>query len=929
MPPSEPPRDPRRRTAARGRFVGRSGDVAALEAAVRPGSVVTLVGPPGVGKTRLVREFAQQKRGKFDVVICEFSDAHTDDEVFSVLVRGLGADVPPNASEAEVLSTIGRALSGKEGLLLVLDNFEHLLRFASMVSRSAVLGPAVLVTSREPLSVENEIVLQVQPLSTASDADAPVSDAAQLFMDCLRSKAPAYEPTKEDVDVLSKWVVELDGLPLSIVLAAAATETPIRADQLALASDPDRGVGVAIDVSWSLLTPEEQHVLAVCSTFRGGFDEEAALAVLSAGTSRMILTSLAKKSLVAINYIGPIGSEGGALERSPGDTDRPSLLGLRKRFTMLGAIRDYAGAALEAFDAASPTEREVRERRFADFYALRASDVSEIEMGVDAREARRILEVDVDNLSLGYKLAIDHAMAEAAVEIALGISLVVIGRTPLSRTLSQLDAAVAAAEDEMDSVVAVRALIGRARVLELMGRAGEALTSARMARDIAQGLDDPKRKERGDVQGLVAQGAMARALLMLGRWREARDAVVDVGKAFDERGMVALSARAQITLGDTWFYEDDLAQADAAYARALATARLVGEPSVLGLARFRKAIVDMEKGAFGVAREGYESAIAAFRTAGDRGMEASAQSYLAVLEHDLGEFDLARARFETLAVTTRELGKRRQQGIAQLYLGALLVELRDLEAAETALVLAERILGELGVVSTEAYASGWRSVALAMRGDPDAAAVALARCQTILRSKKEQSFYSACASLFEGQLNLAHAQRARETGDDVAAHAHRALAQKALDEAPPPERSQSDVRIARRVLETALGLVGVSAAEGPKPSAERPLVIETGAAWFRPPDGERVDIETRLPLRRILSILAEARISRPGVPVNPTALMREVWQDTTDVSALQNRLRVGIATLRKLGLSKVLFTRPLGYLLSPDVTVLMSQDGRN
>jgi tetratricopeptide (TPR) repeat protein len=873
------------------------------------------VGPPGVGKTRLAREFARSEADRREVLLCDFSEAFTDEEVVTVLVRALGADVAASASYDAVLATIGRALSGKEGMLLLLDNFEHLTRFSGLVRRSAELGPAVLVTSREPLAIPGETVFELAPLGASP---ATESDATQLFLDCFRMQNPGHQPTESELDVVRQLTARLEGLPLSIVLAASALKPPITADLRELPASVGQSLEETIEVSWNLLDPEEQRALAECSMFRGSFEERPASQVLSRPDGAPVdayrlLHGLARKSLLSIQYVGPTA----AVERGPGDSDRPSLLGMRRRFQMLSSIREFAGKRLAALDDPE------RAPRFARAFAALAREAAEIEMGLDAREAKDLLEHDVDNLSLAHRLAVERGLAEPAVELALGIALVISGRAPLTRTLSLLDAAIAAADGAMESVVAVRAWIGRSRLLELMGRAGEALASARQAREIADGLGDSTRQLR-----LLALDASAKALLQLGRWREAREATEEAARGFEEAGMPAFAARASVTLGDTWFYEDDLERSDEAFSRALQQASIVGESGTLGLARFRKALVDQELGRFVVARAGYENAILAFRAAGDRGGEASATCYLAVLAQEQGELDVARAQLETLVVTTRELGKRRQQGIALLYLGPLLIELGDLPQAVATLELAERVLGEVGAVSAEAFASGWRAVALASSGDVDGAEQALTRARTVLHTKREQAFYLGCVELFEGHLDLAHALRAAATGDNLAADAHRAQAGERLAHAPPVERMQSDLRLARRILAAALGEAPPSVPRRDVPAqAARPLVLERSAAWFRPPDGERVDIETRAPLRKLLSTLADARLKRPGVPVAPGDLMREVWTDTRDVSALQNRLRVGIATLRKLGLAKVLFTRPAGYLLSPDVALLLS-DGK-
>jgi hypothetical protein len=177
--------------------------------------------------------------------------------------------------------------------------------------------------------------------------------------------------------------------------------------------------------------------------------------------------------------------------------------------------------------------------------------------------------------------------------------------------------------------------------------------------------------------------------------------------------------------------------------------------------------------------------------------------------------------------------------------------------------------------------------------------------------------------LFAGHVDLAAAQRAELEGDAVAAAAHRASAIRRLESAPPPERMQSDVRIAHRLLERALGVQQPRpAAFIPRPATERALVIERTGAWFRPPNGESVDISRRQPLRHLLSMLLKERLDRPGRVVSGTDLMHGAWGSTETEPVLQNRLRVGIATLRKLGLATHLFTRSGGYLLDPDWVVL-------
>jgi tetratricopeptide (TPR) repeat protein len=448
-----------------------------------------------------------------------------------------------------------------------------------------------------------------------------------------------------------------------------------------------------------------------------------------------------------------------------------------------------------------------------------------------------------------------------------------------------------------------------------MGRPAESLGSVRLASDIAASLSDGE---------LVARAAEAKgkALLALGSWREARDALELATRAFDELGMRGHAARTEVAVGDTWFFVDDLERATTVYGRAREVAAGAGDHSVLGAATSRLAIVEMELGHADAALARYHAAIDLQRSVGDRAAEASASTYLAILEHDLGMLDVARARLETLVVVTRELGGKKTHGIASLYLGTVLLEVGELADATAALEIADRSLGETAAVSAQAYARGWRSVALARAGDVDGAGQMLELARGYFRARKEQSFYASALELLAGHLDLARAADASD--DPLAAAAHHASAKRRLALAPSPERAQSDVRIARRLLEAALGVTPSPRAAGERlpAAAGGPVIVEQSGAWFRAPGGSLVDLSRRAPLRKLLSTLLVARLEEPGKPVPTTDLMRAVWTDTRELPVLQNRLRVAIATLRKLGLSSTLFTKGGGYVLDPRREVL-------
>lgn len=876
-----------------GRTVGRTREINEVLAALAPGRVVTLLGPPGVGKTRVARDvvLAAITKGT-EPFFCDLVEAESAEDVCATIARALEVDLATADTTAAMVITVGRALSTRPEALLVLDNFEHLAEpAADIVEALAERGTTIMVTSRQRLALDRETVYPLAPLALPEGTDLRRSDAVDLFIDRFLTHRPTYRFSDEELRAIADLVIALEGLPLAIVLSAARARPPLDSNLAQRVVDTQISLAGAIGASWDLLTPAERQVLAQSSVFRGGFDASAASAVVSLANGARgevipaVLLRLVEKSLINVT---------------------PQTSG-SQRFSMLTSIREFAAARVPDPDQLA--------RRHAQHYASECRAILALN-GADVAATRSALSHETDNLTSAHKRLVERGNEPASVDVALALVAVLSGRLPFAKLLTVLDASVGACGEAMESPIAARALLARSRLLDQMGQSSEALSTAKLAREMADGhpLYTPEAWE-----------ATGRALLALGRWREAREALGRALAAYRELGAHALISPALVALGDTAFYEDDLPAAEATYAEAFEAAERVGGKAALGIAATRMAIVEMELGRSDAALEHYGRATAYLREAGDRAGEALATTYLAILEQDLGFLDVARARLETLIVTARELGNRRLQGIASLYLGAILVETGEIPEAKTTLAFAERSLGEVGVPAAEAYARAWSAVAWAQQGDVDRAAEILDRTRASLRAMKEQSFYSTAVELFAGHIDLAAALRADLAGDHVAGDAHRAAAKRRLEAAPLPEKTQSDVRIARRVLERALGV----SERPPRPTAvektsqvERALVIERTGAWFRPPSGDAVDIAKRTPLRKLLSLLLQERLEHPGRLVSGTDLMKTAWAGSEDPAAVQNRLRVAIATLRKLGLGTLLFTRSGGYLLDPAWTVL-------
>jgi predicted ATPase/transcriptional regulator with XRE-family HTH domain len=278
--------------------------------------LLTLTGPGGIGKTHLAIEAATQQQAGFadGAAFVPLAPLVGREQTITTIADSLGLVLYTASDRAEQLIA---ALHAKQ-LLLLLDNFEHLLAEPACVALVGDLvrgAPALklLVTSREPLRLQAEWVFEVQGLPVPESA-APealeASSAARLFLQRARRARVGFTVTADDRQAVYEICQLVAGLPLGIELAAAwvatlscreiAREIGRNLDFLAATArdveERHRSIRAAFDHSWKLLSAEEQRVLRQLAIFRGSFSREAAEHVASASLAS--LSSLVSKSLL-------------------------------------------------------------------------------------------------------------------------------------------------------------------------------------------------------------------------------------------------------------------------------------------------------------------------------------------------------------------------------------------------------------------------------------------------------------------------------------------------------------------------------------------------------------------------------------------------------------------------------------------------------
>lgn len=275
-------------------LVGRRREIErVVELVEGPGScLVALVGPGGIGKSRIALEVAARVVDRFadGARFVDLATTRSPDLVAGTIAAQVGVRLPPGTPADEALV---EQLAGSR-MLLVLDNFEQVRSAAPLLTRLLTAGPGLraLVTSRAVLNLhgEHDVMVPALPVPVAgagTDARSAARFAAvQLFVDRARQVAPGFELTDENAPAVAELCRRLDGIPLALELAAARIRVLTPAGLLDRLGDqlttlgpgrpdaPDRQRTLRGAVAWSfdLLSPDEQELFSRLAVFSGGFD---------------------------------------------------------------------------------------------------------------------------------------------------------------------------------------------------------------------------------------------------------------------------------------------------------------------------------------------------------------------------------------------------------------------------------------------------------------------------------------------------------------------------------------------------------------------------------------------------------------------------------------------------------------------------------
>ena len=629
-------------------FLGRQNELAQISRQLGEADcrLLTLTGPGGIGKTRLALQAAAENaehfaQGIFLVALAPLSDPQ---HIVPAIAEATGftfyGQLPPQQQLVNYLR--------EKHLLLVLDNFEHLMAGVDLLTEILASAPhlKVLATSRERLNLQQEWVLEVggMPLPSASAAPAfeqahlQAYPALQLFWDAARRSNAGFDPNLSEQACILRICHHLEGLPLGIELAAAwvhmlscqeiAAELEKSLDFLSTRQrnrpDRQRSLRAVFDYSWALLEPVEQNALARLAVLSGEFERAGAQAVANANLG--VLAALVEKSLV---------------RREPS-----SRRGGQESFRLHAALRPFA---LEQLSRQPAQEAETRQRH-ADYFLKLAAKHHQAVQGAGLVQALEEIGAQLENIRQAWHWALKNNQAGWIGPALEALMSFFFTRSRFGEARQLLQAALvepAALEPLLRLRLQIHLVLHQ---LDLYQHAG-------LPEQLAALLAEARSLKLPQVERLVLYG-LARLTWMLSDYEQcaayARQSLALAGSdaAFDR-------ALALNMLGVTHWATGQYDQAYEYCYQAMQAFSQLAQPYYLAISLDRLGVVLREMGRYAEALPYLHQALEAFEQLGSLHMQAYVHNHLSSIYASMDQDAETIQHLQAALNIARQIGERR------------------------------------------------------------------------------------------------------------------------------------------------------------------------------------------------------------------------------------------------------------------------------
>ena len=736
-------------------FIGRELEVAEISTMLQKDAcrLVTILGPGGAGKTRLAVEVARQQleAGRFsDGVAFVTLEALSDADAIPVrIVEALGLGLQGGDTPlAQVLGYLG-----ERQLLLVFDNFEHLLGGSVLIDELLAACPQVmcLVTSRERLHLAGEWLFSLDGLIHPTDRTVAVDrardyDAVKLFLDRARQTRNDFELGAGNWPGVADICELVEGLPLALELAASWVRVmppqdiadEIRRSVDILSADTrnlpprHRSVRATFEYSWNLLEPKEQAVFRKLAVFSGGFTREAAREV--SGADIPSLTSLIDKALL-----------------------RPWANGRFSRHTLLAQF------TREKLSAHAEEDRGVRARHAGYFASWAERALGQLIDGQQAQWLERY-ELEHDNLRTALDWSVANEEAELALRLCVAVGPFWRRRAHFAEGREWLEKALSLPGVAALPVLRARALVFAGDMARRLENYGAALSLYEESLAILEDLGATE--ELGSA--LTAVGIIAAEHGDYATARARFEASLAIDRQQGRRSGVAVALGNLATIAEL---QGDYPAARSLNERSLRIKRELGDESGMAVSFSNLGLIATYQGDYDAARSFLERCLRIERRLEAKENIVHTLSYLGVVDQRQGDYAAALAWHYQGLTLAREIGDK--AGIAQMLqqLGSVASERGDHSEArvlqEQSLAIGRELgnrrgiaasLGQLGVIAMyrgdypEALSLQQQSLDLSREmGDRSAVARSL---QHLGRVAAERADYAAARSQLEESLTL-------------------------------------------------------------------------------------------------------------------------------------------------------------------------------